>query len=450
MRALLLLLLGGGLIWAVLTIFPRTDEGGPLDGGAPSQGGELVQPKNDEAVGGAVEPAAGGLQEASAPEQPAPVESGPAGGSDSGFPTQDTGSGGLSMPVGKADLIELGELVVHRDAKAVADWLTVSDGLLGSDLEAAVEAFALAIEGERGAARDRIEQISSAEALSGRVRWLLQRVLGGEVEATWPGNIDGGNPLELAMAMRLRAHEAEVLLERKGHARAAGLISSVLISELNAPWHASVPALKRWTATMRKAQARHRWHPKGDWSYAEIEVESGDSLTLIRRRFLAQFPDKRICTGLIQRANGMSSDMIHPGQRLRIPTGEVTLLADLDAHWLLYMIDGEVCESWYTGIGAPDDPTITGSFTIGEKEAEPTWFRKGEQPIFYGEEGNALGTHYLAWYADGVKTHYGFHGTWEPESIGKDESAGCIRMANDDVKVLFDITPVGTAFVVQP
>jgi lipoprotein-anchoring transpeptidase ErfK/SrfK len=39
---------------------------------------------------------------------------------------------------------------------------------------------------------------------------------------------------------------------------------------------------------------------------------------------------------------------------------------------------------------------------------------------------------------------YGIHGTWDKDSIGKAESAGCIRLRNEDVEELFLLVPVGT------
>ena len=41
-------------------------------------------------------------------------------------------------------------------------------------------------------------------------------------------------------------------------------------------------------------------------------------------------------------------------------------------------------------------------------------------------------------------TLYAIHGTNEPESIGKDESLGCIRMLKEDLEELFDMAPKGT------
>jgi len=43
---------------------------------------------------------------------------------------------------------------------------------------------------------------------------------------------------------------------------------------------------------------------------------------------------------------------------------------------------------------------------------------------------------------------YGIHGTWDDSSIGKAESAGCIRMRNQDVEQLFVLVPMGTVVTI--
>jgi L,D-transpeptidase ErfK/SrfK len=50
---------------------------------------------------------------------------------------------------------------------------------------------------------------------------------------------------------------------------------------------------------------------------------------------------------------------------------------------------------------------------------------------------------------DGARTSYGFHGTWEPESIGQAASDGCIRLLNDDAEELFLVLPEGAPIRIQ-
>lgn len=54
----------------------------------------------------------------------------------------------------------------------------------------------------------------------------------------------------------------------------------------------------------------------------------------------------------------------------------------------------------------------------------------------------------VAW-LDLTKEHYGIHGTPEPQTIGRAESAGCVRLTNWDVARLSRMIPTGTTAVFQ-
>ena len=65
-----------------------------------------------------------------------------------------------------------------------------------------------------------------------------------------------------------------------------------------------------------------------------------------------------------------------------------------------------------------------------------------------GGANNPLGARALYLWQGKVDTLYRIHGTNEPESIGHDVSAGCIRMRNESVVDLYARTPIGTKVVV--
>ena len=65
-----------------------------------------------------------------------------------------------------------------------------------------------------------------------------------------------------------------------------------------------------------------------------------------------------------------------------------------------------------------------------------------------GGPANPLGARALYLWQGKTDTLYRIHGTNEPESVGHDVSAGCIRMRNEDVVDLYERTPVGTRVVV--
>ena len=57
---------------------------------------------------------------------------------------------------------------------------------------------------------------------------------------------------------------------------------------------------------------------------------------------------------------------------------------------------------------------------------------------------NVLGTRWLGLDVSG----YGIHGTVEPQSLGKQVTQGCVRMANNEVEELYTYIPVGTEVTV--
>ena len=435
MRAFVLLLLGGGLIWAVLAFFPNSDEVEAGDPNGADSGTEYEAPPSQPDPVATIDQG----RPVEVKREEAPVVSNPV----------VKASGGSDMPIGRMDEVEIGSLILHSTPAKVRAWIVASDNLLGADLERGVIAFSLAVDGQRAEARSEWKKIEDQNELGPAIKWMLTRALTGDIETPWPAKLNPANPLEHGMAMALQAHEARAWLAAKKHTRAASLISRVLVAELDSPWPADMASMAKWSETCRSAQSGHRWHSKGVWPSIDMEVQGGDSLTLIRKRFVDQNPGATMSTGLIQKVNGMSSDVIHPGQVIRIPSEPVTCLVDLGDHWLLYMIGGEVVESWMVGVGREGDETITGNFIVGDKQYEPTWWPKGREPVYYGDPENPLGTRYIIWLEDGEKTAYGFHGTWKPESIGKNESDGCIRMNNEDVEELTRILPVGSSFTVR-
>jgi lipoprotein-anchoring transpeptidase ErfK/SrfK len=126
------------------------------------------------------------------------------------------------------------------------------------------------------------------------------------------------------------------------------------------------------------------------------------------------------------------------------------VLVDLDARWMLFFLGENVVCSYPVGIGRQGSETPVGTYKVGEKTSEPTWFPPGAAPVPFNDPRNPLGTRWMAWQSEaGVNTSLGFHGTREPSSIGQQGSEGCIRLLNSDVEELFDLLPRGTEVRVQ-
>ncbi len=164
----------------------------------------------------------------------------------------------------------------------------------------------------------------------------------------------------------------------------------------------------------------------------EYRVQSGDSIERIARRHGVNIE-------LIQAVNNIRSHIIHPGQRMLIPTGELTIHVRVRENLMTVYYDGAYFKTYEIGTGRYDK-TPRGESVITDRIKHPTWWQPDGKAIPYGSPDNLLGTHWLALDIRG----YGIHGTWEPESIGRAESEGCVRMRNEEVEELFKIIPIGT------
>ena len=108
------------------------------------------------------------------------------------------------------------------------------------------------------------------------------------------------------------------------------------------------------------------------------------------------------------------------------------------------------------GIGTDERPTPTGQMHVARKASRPTWHvpasiakehrKKGDilpKAVPPGPE-NPLGEYalYLS------KSGYLIHGTNKPASIGLTATNGCLRLYPENVKSLFDDTPVKTPVLI--
>jgi lipoprotein-anchoring transpeptidase ErfK/SrfK len=103
------------------------------------------------------------------------------------------------------------------------------------------------------------------------------------------------------------------------------------------------------------------------------------------------------------------------------------IVVDRRAYRLAVISGNTIIRTFPVGLGGEKTPD--GEFTITEKVRDPNGKSNGE----FGSRGMTLSD-----------TLYAIHGTNEPDSIGQDESKGCIRMGKEDVEELFDLVPLET------
>ncbi len=139
---------------------------------------------------------------------------------------------------------------------------------------------------------------------------------------------------------------------------------------------------------------------------------------------------------LIVKSNGLRDNTARLGDRLWIPRAKFSVLVEKSKFTLTLSDVGQFFKEYKVGLGAANS-TPVGEFVVTDRIANPTWWRDDGKEIPYGHPENILGTHWLALNL----SHYGIHGTWDKESIGKDSSRGCVRLTNTDIEELFTILP---------
>jgi lipoprotein-anchoring transpeptidase ErfK/SrfK len=161
------------------------------------------------------------------------------------------------------------------------------------------------------------------------------------------------------------------------------------------------------------------------------EIKAGDTLGAISKKH-------GVTIDLIKRINGLTSDKIRPGKKLKIPTYTFSVVVDKSQNTLILKGDEEVLKTYAVSTGE-NNSTPAGVFKVTDRLVNPTWYKEGEV-IPYGSPGHILGTRWLGFDKEG----YGIHGTTEPEKLGQQVTSGCVRLRNEDVEELFVFARSGT------
>lgn len=189
---------------------------------------------------------------------------------------------------------------------------------------------------------------------------------------------------------------------------------------------------------------------------ASIRLKRGDSLPDIARHF-------SLGTNTVSAANpGVDVWVPGAGERIVLPlsfilpeAGRKGMVINLAAMRLFHFRkDGalQAVSTYPVGVGTAERPTPRGRMHITRKKFRPTWYVPASIAADHRKKGdplpaivppgplNPLGEHalYLS------KPGYLVHGTNKPASIGLRATNGCIRLYPEDIKQLFDATPLKT------
>ena len=165
------------------------------------------------------------------------------------------------------------------------------------------------------------------------------------------------------------------------------------------------------------------------------EIEPGDSLAKIAKKF-------NTTVELLKKSNGLLSDKIISGRKLKVWTKPFNIVVDKSQNILILKSNDEVIKTYIVSTGI-NNSTPIGNFKIIEKLVDPPWYTSGTV-IPPESPDNILGSRWMGFDLEG----YGIHGTINNETLGQQITQGCIRMSNSDVEELFTIVSRNTAVVI--
>lgn len=129
-------------------------------------------------------------------------------------------------------------------------------------------------------------------------------------------------------------------------------------------------------------------------------------------------------------------------------TQPIHLQINLSRHKVTLYRGKTQLKTYPIAVGRQGWETPTGNFQILEMLENPTWIHPlTGKAIPGGSHQNPLGHYWIGFWTNG-HNWIGFHGTPNPDSVGKALSHGCIRMYNKDIEELFHQVSVGTPVTV--
>ncbi len=190
------------------------------------------------------------------------------------------------------------------------------------------------------------------------------------------------------------------------------------------------------------------FNPGGAWRSRTYKVKRGDALERIARHF-GRAEGNRITAGFLEAVNRTPAQRLRAGQNLRIPLGKFHVVVEKKSFILKLFLDDILVRFYRVGLGK-DGKTPSARFTVLLKQKNPVWWHPTKGPIPHGHPDNPLGDYFIKLKSDRY-TGFGIHGTRESErdSIGKEESQGCVRMLPEDVKELFSFLPKGAEVLIR-
>lgn len=165
-------------------------------------------------------------------------------------------------------------------------------------------------------------------------------------------------------------------------------------------------------------------------------VQPGDQLQNVATRYAVPWE-------YLVRLNRIDPRRIRAEQKLKVIKGPFSALVDLSDFEITIHAHGYFVKSYRVGIGK-EGTTPVGTFSVQTKLVNPTYYGPDGVVVDADDPSNPLGERWID-----IGDSYGIHGTIDPQSIGRPESRGCVRMLNEEVAEVYDLLGVGSQVVIR-
>lgn len=197
----------------------------------------------------------------------------------------------------------------------------------------------------------------------------------------------------------------------------------------------------------------------GDPLVEQVVIKPGDFLSKLARRTNVPFE-------FLEFINNTTAKKVQVGQKIKLVKGPFHAVVDKSAYRMdIFVEDPQTPATASTPAGrlyirsfpvghGTDNHTPTGAFIIRAqgKVTNPRWINPQTGEHFEpDDEKNPIGNYWLGLQGTTPETAsvqgYGIHGTVDPDSIGKQSSMGCVRLRDEDIKMVYFMLTDGQSTV---
>jgi LysM repeat protein len=183
----------------------------------------------------------------------------------------------------------------------------------------------------------------------------------------------------------------------------------------------------------------------GDPLVESYTVQPGNSIGRLARRY-------KVSEAFIADVNNIKDRrFIREGARLKLVRGPFHASISKSEHLMHIYLQDVYVKTYRVALGA-DGKTPTGKWRAANHQENPGWVDPRTGKRWHPDDpSNPIGEYWIG--LEGIEGAavgafgYGVHGTTEPETIGKDVSLGCVRLAPDDIAAVYKLLLPGESII---